>query len=133
MLFVESEADALSLAKENYEKVKSEFELSEAEFFLMKINDFTANCDLVIQNPPFGTKLKHADKEFLEKAFSLAPIVYSFHKESTKEFVEKLALKHGFNATHHWKYNFPIKAMHKFHTRKIHRISVGVWRFEREA
>ncbi len=133
VFFVESEVEALDLARRNYEKLKSEgFNIGDCEFLLMKINDFNKKCDLVIQNPPFGTKVKHADKEFLEKAFQLAPVVYSFHKENTLDFVEKTANNASFYVTHHWTYEFPIKAVYSFHTRKIHRILVGVWRFQKK-
>lgn len=42
--------------------------------------------DIVITNPPFGTKEAGIDKLFIEKAFeSCSGNVYSFHKASTRE------------------------------------------------
>ncbi|GIL76698.1 hypothetical protein Vretifemale_6291 [Volvox reticuliferus] len=49
-------------------------------------------ADVVIMNPPFGTKLKGADMAFLRAAFSVATTsVYSLHKSSTREFIAKTA------------------------------------------
>ncbi len=58
--------------------------------------DFDINVDVVIQNPPFGTKEQHADCEFLKKAFELAPVIYSFHKNSTKNYIIQFGKSHGF-------------------------------------
>jgi ribosomal protein L11 methyltransferase (prmA) len=42
--------------------------------------------DVVVMNPPFGTKCKKGiDIAFLKTAFSLADDVYSLHKSSTRE------------------------------------------------
>ena len=47
--------------------------------------------DAVITNPPFGTRKQGADISFVNEALKVAPIVYSFHKESTRQFVQKTA------------------------------------------
>jgi predicted RNA methylase len=51
-------------------------------------------ADTVIMNPPFGTKQKGADMEFLRAACSLARTsVYSLHKSSTRAHIQKVALR----------------------------------------
>jgi predicted RNA methylase len=53
-------------------------------------------ADTVIMNPPFGTKRKGADMEFLRAAFSLASrSVYSLHKSSTRDHILKVAQRWG--------------------------------------
>ncbi|KAI5179740.1 rRNA N6-adenosine-methyltransferase METTL5 [Nematocida sp. AWRm80] len=48
------------------------------------------NADVAIINPPFGTKNnKGIDIQFLEIALSKAPIVYSMHKSSTREYIQR--------------------------------------------
>ena len=43
--------------------------------------------DVVIMNPPFGTKHNvGADKLFVKKALEFADVVYSFHKSSNREY-----------------------------------------------
>src|SRR3989338_8167047 len=54
------EKDKVAIAKEFLKDKKCNFILSD-------INQFDKNVDTVIQNPPYGTKEKHADKEFLIK------------------------------------------------------------------
>jgi len=133
VVFVESDSEALEIAKANYQMLKSEFKLdAKADFKLKNIADVGIKADLVVQNPPFGTKIKHTDKEFLEKAFDISDVVYSFHKASTKDFVEKFSRDKGFNITSYWEFNFPLKATMPHHEKKIQRIKVGCWRFEKQ-
>jgi putative methylase len=128
--FIDIDKDALQIAKNNCVELGIE---ENCVFINKKIKEiksdsFDEKVDLVIQNPPFGTKEEHADKQFLEKAFEITKKVISFHKESTKVFVEAITKDHKFNITHHWKFKFPIKQTQKFHKKKIQRIDVSCWR-----
>lgn len=50
--------------------------------------------DTVVMNPPFGTKIKGADMQFLRVACSLGPQqIYSLHKSSTRSHIHKVATK----------------------------------------
>ncbi len=129
-IFVEKDDTALKIAKENYENTKSEYLLGDAVFENKDITEFTHNADTVIMNPPFGTKNEHADKEFLKKAFQTAKIVYSFHKTTTRKFVEAFAKDSEFKITHFWDFEFPLKQTMKFHEKKIKKIAVTVFRFQ---
>lgn len=129
--FVESDEAALNICKKNYKTLKSEFELGKAVFFLGKIQEFNNYCDIVIQNPPFGTKKKHADKNFLKKAFSLAPIIYTFHKASTDEFIRKIVSSNNYCITNEWLFKFPIKKTQVFHKKPVKKILVKVYRLTR--
>ncbi len=84
-----------------------------------------------MQNPPFGTKEKHLDKKFLEKAFEIAPVIYSMHKWTTSSFVEAISKDYGFHITNVWRYEFPVKATFKFHEKPVKNIDVGLWRMEK--
>ncbi|MBI1969055.1 50S ribosomal protein L11 methyltransferase [Candidatus Woesearchaeota archaeon] len=125
---VDIDPEAVSICKENLEQVP---EKEKGMLFNMPISDFRKNVETVIQNPPFGTKEKHADREFLLKAFSLAKVVYSFHKATSRGFVEKISQEHGFAITHYCEFKFPIKASMLFHTKPIFKTKVGCWRMER--
>ncbi|MBI4919585.1 methyltransferase [archaeon] len=130
--FVESEEETLNIAKNNYELLKSEFKIGEGVFLNLKIEEFNEKCDIVLQNPPFGTKKEHADKLFLEKAFTLAPIIYTFHKSSTDEFIKKFVGKNSFKVINEWFFNFPIKKIHFFHTKPVKNVLVKVYRLEKQ-
>lgn len=51
-------------------------------------------ADVVIMNPPFGTRRKGADMEFLQAAFQLScGTIYSLHKSSTRQHIQKVILQ----------------------------------------
>ena len=125
VFFVDDDENALKICKDNVGKTEK------AYFLIRDVKDFNKKADTVIENPPFGTKEKHADREFLEKAFETADVVYSFHKLETRDFIEKLADKQGFSTTDCFEFDMPIKSSYKFHKSRIRRIRVGCWRFEK--
>ncbi|MEK6916917.1 MAG: METTL5 family protein [Nanoarchaeota archaeon] len=128
VFFVDVDEKPLKLLKENLLLM----DLNEGyEILCQNVKDFNQKVDVVLQNPPFGVKSEHADKAFLEKAFEIADVVYSFHKLSTQEFIEKFATANGFKITHFFKLDFPLKRTQEFHTKKIQRIEVGCWRFQK--
>ncbi len=131
---VDSDASALEVAGRNVsaaEKAGSVHLKKRMRLIQGDIAGFSEQADTVVQNPPFGTAREHADRVFLGKAFSIAPVVWSFHKESTGRFVERFAADSGFAVTHHLRFAFPLKRSRAHHTRRIHRIEVGCWRFSR--
>ena len=133
VFFVDSDENALKIAKKNYEKLKSESYLfGEAIFLHQDINEFDEKVGLVVQNPPFGTKVRHSDKIFLKKAFEIAGLVYSFHKSESKNFIKKFSTENNFSVTNIWDFDFPLKASYEFHRRKIKRIGVSCFRLEKQ-
>ena len=132
VFFVDSDKKALETAKKNILKVKSEgYALGGAEFINIDIQELKIKADIVIQNPPFGTKIRHNDAVFLEKAMETAPVVYSFHKSESKPFLERFSAKNNAKITHIWDFKFPLKATFEFHRRRIHRIDVSCFRFQK--
>jgi putative methylase len=132
VFFVDSEGSALKIAKNNLEKVKSEFLIEgKAVFVCRDVVDFSEKCDTVVENPPFGVKVRHADRVFLKKAFEIGKVVYSFHKSESKEFIERFSSKNEFKITDVWDFKFPLKAIYKFHSRRIKYIDVSCFRFEK--
>jgi len=124
--FVEIEPEAVKTLRANLRGLGLKSRIIQSE-----INLFEGSADVVIQNPPFGTKTIHADRDFLIKAMASAPVVYSFHKAATQTFIEKIAEKNGFCETHCWQYAFPLKRTHNHHTRRIHKIDVRLHRLIR--
>lgn len=129
VVLVDRDPEALAIARKNHEKLESEgYALGEAVFEKMDVAESEARGDLVIMNPPFGTKVRHHDRLFLLKAFGAAPLVYSFHKSSTRRFVEALAEDAGFAVSGKWDFRFPLKASQDFHRRRRHYIEVSCFR-----
>ena len=131
VFFVDSDENALEIAKNNLSKMKSEsYSLGYAEFVHEDIMNAELKTDIVLQNPPFGTKMKHNDIFFLEKAMKTATVVYSFHKSESRAFLERFCSQKNAKITHVWGFRFPLKATFAFHRRQIHRIEVSCFRFE---
>lgn len=119
VFFVEKDKEVIPILKENLKDHKN-FKILNDD-----INSFNEKVDTVIQNPPFGTKEKHADKAFLEKAFSISKIIYSIHKASTDRFVRKISEDNGFAVSNVIPLELILWNTQKFHKKKIHRINAS--------
>jgi putative methylase len=127
-VFIDISKDALELARKNINKLETEFEIGKSEFICANISEWNGKVDTILQNPPFGTKMKHHDKRFLEKAFQSADVIYSLHKAATSGFVEAIVKDHQFTITHTWNYNFKLKQTLPWHKLKYFEVNVMLWR-----
>ena len=130
VFFVEQDLNAMTICKENLGAVKK---LVSGKFELLHkdVSDFNEKVDVIIENPPFGTKKEHADKVFLEKAFKTSPTIYSIHKTSTKNFVIAIAKDAGFEVKCEYHFKFPLKATMKFHRKKMQKIEVSCFKLQK--
>jgi len=128
---VEKDRKALERAEENAERAGVRERI---EFFEGDVSEFGLGVDTVVMNPPFGSQRPHADRPFLMKAFEIADVVYSIHlaKDGVREFVEKLSAESGFRITHRVELPFEIPAQFPFHRKRIERVGVDIYRFERK-
>ncbi|HLD18728.1 MAG TPA: METTL5 family protein [Candidatus Nanoarchaeia archaeon] len=123
--FIENDKDSLKTLKWNIEYVNKDIApLRNTRVLNSDVRRFEIPCEIVIQNPPFGTKLKHADQIFLMSAFKTAPIVYSFHKKNTLNFVRKFAEERKFSITNIFEFDFPLKNTMAHHKKKVEKIKV---------
>ena len=126
VMFVENDKDAIEQLKEN---------LSGFDSYEIIDKDATSTlptADIVVTNPPFGTRDKHADICFLDSASKVAETVYSIHKSVTKDYIIGHAKKLGYRTTHHLEREIMLKRTQGFHTRSIHRIGVTVFRLQKD-
>ncbi|MFP4111597.1 MAG: METTL5 family protein [Candidatus Woesearchaeota archaeon] len=131
--FVEKDKKAADILKKNLTEISSMSEFKgKYEIVEEDVKKFSKKTDLTIQNPPFGTKTKHADKAFLEKAFETSNMIYSFHKTSTEDFVKAITKDHGFKIQRIYDYNYPLKNTHIIHKKKIERIKVSCYKLIRQ-
>ncbi|KAF7813858.1 Methyltransferase-like protein 5 [Senna tora] len=88
--------------------------------------------DTVVMNPPFGTRKKGVDMDFLDVALTVASqAVYSLHKTSTRDHVKRAALR-DFNASSAevlCELRYDVPKLYKFHKKKEVDIAVDLWRF----
>jgi len=134
VFFIDSDAEVVEIAKKNLEKVKSEGLIEGVAIFINSdITEFDKRIDVVIENPPFGVKVRHADKVFLEKAMDCAPVIWSLHKSESKKFISALSDDKGFEVSKEIQFDFPLKSTMEFHKRSIHRINVSAFRLCRKS
>lgn len=87
--------------------------------------------DTVLMNPPYGTRTKNADRKFLEKAFDLAPTVYSIHKSSTRNFIVDFVRRHDRQIADIRKMKLKIPHLFHFHHKKWADVDVDLFRITR--
>lgn len=128
VIFVEKDKQAVKILKRNLAKIKGKYEVhSNISVVCKDIKDVKpSKLDLVVQNPPFGTKNKGTDAFFLEQAMKFAPLIVSMHKGETKAFIDGL-LAESHSIVRYNEYSFPLKMTMPNHKKRIHRIRVGCW------
>ena len=125
VLGIDVDAKSVEVAREHAASLGLELHLE-----VGNIEDFHGELDTVVMNPPFGAQKKHADRPFLEKAFEVAPVVYSFHMAETEDWVRREASGAGFTITHKNKYVFAIRHLFEFHRKERLDIDVLLFRME---
>jgi len=131
--FVDFDQKSVDIARGNVGKMESEgYRGGEAIFRVSDVNTFNDQVYLVVMNPPFGIKVRHMDKIFLKKAFEIGKVVYSFHKTESKKFLTSFAKDNNYAITDVFDFEFPLKATMPFHSKRIKKISVSCFRFEKQ-
>jgi predicted RNA methylase len=156
VLGIDVDADALEECKENLEMYEPELEVElclmdvvelirrydndedededEDEAVSVKRKDYVwPRADTVLTNPPFGTRRKGADVAFLAAAMKMAETaVYSFHKTSTREYIEKVAVKKlgAKSAKVVAEMKYGLKNQYGHHRKDEVEVFVDVWRIE---
>ncbi|ONH98049.1 hypothetical protein PRUPE_7G225500 [Prunus persica] len=128
---IDIDSQSLELASLNAE----ELEAYAFKFYLhlmVLIPNSAEVVDTVVMNPPFGTRKKGADMDFLSVALKIASqAVYSLHKTSTRDHVKRAALQH-FNASSAeviCELRYDVPQLYKFHKKREVDIAVDLWRF----
>ncbi len=126
--FIEVDKAAVKVLKENL-KLLSRILGKKFDFSIINkdIKFFYDKVDLVVQNPPFGVQESHMDRLFLLKALEVSPLIYSFHKLESENFLSKFSKDHGFKSRICMKFKFPLHRSMQFHTKKVHFVDVGFW------
>jgi putative methylase len=120
---VDMDPTALALARTNAESAGVEVEWVESN-----IDKVSGSYNAAIMNPPYGTRSVHADARFLDKAFELAPVIYSIHKSSTREFLVKYVQGSNRRIDEVRSLRMKIPHLFSFHTRKWSSVDVDLCR-----
>lgn len=123
--------DALDIFSAN----RDELEMENSDVVLCDVTKnlgdrFEDSFDTVVMNPPFGTRTKGVDLEFVNVALRLArTAVYSLHKTSTRQHILKQAQAWGVEAKVVAELRFDLPKTYKFHSKYSVDIEVDLVRF----
>jgi putative methylase len=123
VLGVDIDKRAIALADENARKVGVD-----VEWVISDLNGVRGSFDAVVMNPPYGTRTPHNDTRFLSRALELAPVAYSIHKSSTREFLMRFAKKKEWEVDAVRSMTMRIPHLFEFHRKKWETIKVDLYR-----
>ncbi|KAJ4839889.1 hypothetical protein Tsubulata_003197 [Turnera subulata] len=127
---IDIDSESLELAAQNADELELEIDFVQCDVRNLAWRGRTV--DTVVMNPPFGTRRKGADMEFLFAALKIATqAVYSLHKTSTRDHVKRAALRDfgACSAEVICELRYDIPQLYKFHKKKEVDIAVDLWRF----
>eukprot|EP01127_Copromyxa_protea_P004409 TRINITY_DN14273_c0_g1_i1.p1 TRINITY_DN14273_c0_g1~~TRINITY_DN14273_c0_g1_i1.p1 ORF type:complete len:232 (+),score=53.45 TRINITY_DN14273_c0_g1_i1:29-697(+) len=145
VLGLDIDPDALEICKKNCEELDVELELFQCDLSEVSLKnnqlyseadptqpllDLKEEVDVVIMNPPFGTKKKGIDMVFLQKAIEISHgTVYSLHKTSTRAHVLKKGSQLGAECKVVAEMRFDIPNMYRCHKEKSVDVAVDLIQF----
>ncbi|XP_020575311.1 methyltransferase-like protein 5 isoform X2 [Phalaenopsis equestris] len=127
---IDVDLQALEIASQNAENLEVDLDLIYCNVKNLSLRGYL--IDTVVMNPPFGTRNKGSDMEFLSVAIKVASqSVYSLHKTSTREHIKRVALRdfHAKSAEVLCEVRFDVPQLYQFHKKKTVDLAVDLWRF----
>jgi len=120
---VDIDNKAIALARENARATGVQ-----VEWVVSDVAEVVGRYDTVIMNPPYGTRSPHLDVRFLERAFELAPVSYSIHKSSTREYLNGVISKKNRRVDALRNMTLSIPHLFPFHNKKWNNVEVDLYR-----
>jgi len=120
---VDIDKKAIALARENARATGVQ-----VEWVVSDVAEVVGRYDTVIMNPPYGTRSPHLDVRFLERAFELAPVSYSIHKSSTREYLNGVISKKNRRVDALRNMTLSIPHLFPFHNKKWNNVEVDLYR-----
>ena len=114
---------AIALARENALATGVQ-----VEWIVSDVAEVVGRYDTVIMNPPYGTRSPHLDVRFLERAFELAPVSYSIHKSSTREYLKGVVEKKNRRIDGVRSMSLKMPHLFPFHHKKWENVEVDLYR-----
>jgi len=114
---------AIALARENALATGVQ-----VEWIVSDVAEVVGRYDTVIMNPPYGTRSPHLDVRFLERAFELAPVSYSIHKSSTREYLKGVIAKKNRRVDVVRSMSLSIPHLFPLHNKKWNNVQVDLYR-----
>jgi putative methylase len=103
----------------------------EVSWVVGDIGIIRGSFDTVVMNPPFGTKQPHTDLQFLQCAQSLASVIYTIHKSSTRNFLGQWLQNQALKGERIMSTKMEIPHQFAFHRKPKRFVEVDVFRILR--
>jgi putative methylase len=100
----------------------------QVEWVVSDIKEVVGEYDAVIMNPPYGSRSPHLDVQFVERAFELAPVLYSIHKSSTRDFLRRAIERRSRRVDAVRSMNLDIPHLFPFHNKRWENVEVDLYR-----
>ena len=117
---------AIMLAEENERKARVD-----VDWVVSNLDGVHELFDTAVMNPPYGTRIPHNDTKFLSRALELAPVVYSVHKNSTRDYLLRFVEARGWKVNEVRSMKMVIPHLFEFHRRKLKPVEVDLYRITR--
>ncbi len=119
--------NALKMAKENATSLNTY-----AEWVACRVGDVSMKKEVTtVMNPPFGIQRRHADRPFVARAMDISKVIYSVHSAESEDFISSQCESKGFEITHLWRYQIPLRRSYKFHEKDFKYVPVEVFRLQK--
>lgn len=119
--------DALRTAKKNARSLDTY-----VEWVVCRVEDISLRKKVTtIMNPPFGIQMRHADRPFITKAMDISKVIYSVHSAGSEYFISSQCESRGFEITHIWRYQIPLRRSYRFHEKDFKYIPIEMYRLEK--
>jgi len=105
-----------------------------ADFVLGNVEHLGLKADVVVQNPPFGVRVREADRAFLRAALDVAPTLYSVHKggDDVRRFIVGFVRDCGGKVDELLPLKIKLPPTYQFHKKRFHIFDVDLYRIVRE-
>jgi putative methylase len=123
VIAVDIDPTSIQTAKENARSIGKERSI---QWINSDIDIIEGSFDTVVMNPPFGTRNRHADRRFLLKALSIANMIYSLHKRTTRPYLLKLMKDNSGNLEALYEMQLQIPRTYDFHSKKRYNVEVDL-------
>ncbi|XP_072978562.1 uncharacterized protein [Typha angustifolia] len=130
VLGIDIDPESLEIASQNAADLEVDIDFIWSDIKSLKLRG--PLVDTIVMNPPFGTRKKGSDMEFVFMALKVASrAVYSLHKSTTRDYIRRTALRdcNAKSADVLCELRFDVPQLYKFHKKKEVDIAVDLWRF----
>lgn len=104
------------------------------DFINSEVSRLELEADVVVQNPPFGVRVRGADRAFIRKSLEVAPKVYSIHKggEAVMGFVSAFVAECGGRIDETLPLKIKLSPTYHFHKKRSYAFEAHLFRIVRD-